>query len=193
MKCINNIVLISLVAIVSVMVTGGDLIAAEEAGRWRETYDMILRWVNFLILAFLIIKFARIPLKDFLTGKKEKFKAEIGNKEKLKEKAAAEVNDILTILNESETRFADLKDRILEQGKKRKEQIIEDAKTQSQQLLEETRKRVTHQIDQAKMQLKAEMVDAAIELAMDTLNREVNAEDNEKFVDQFLKAVQRGS
>jgi F-type H+-transporting ATPase subunit b len=193
MKRVNKIAFISLFAVLSVLFMGGDLIAAEEAGGWRETYDPVLRWVNFLILAFLIVKFARTPLKDFLKGQKEKLSAEIGKKEKEKEKATAEVKDIMTALNESETRFADLKERVVEQGKKRKDQIIEDTKEQSRQMLEETKKRVKYQIEKAKQQLKAELVDTAVELAMDRLPREMTGEDNEKFLDQFLRGAQGSS
>ena len=39
--------------------------AAEAAGDWRPMYDLILRYVNFIILAFLIIKYARKPLVNF--------------------------------------------------------------------------------------------------------------------------------
>lgn len=193
MKRANKIILITLVAVLSVPIMGGILMAAEETGDWRETYDMILRWVNFLILAFLIVKFARTPLKDFLEGQKEKLRAEIKSKEKVKEQTIAEVNDILRVLDESETRFSDLKDRIVEQGRKRKEQIVENAKVQSRQMLEETKKRVQHQMEQAKMQLKAELVDTATEMAMDRLLREVKADDHEKFLNQFLKEVQSSS
>lgn len=190
MKRVNKIALISLFAVLSVLFVGGDLIAAEEAGGWRETYDLALRWGNFLILAFLIVKFARTPLKDFLKGQREKLAAEISKKEK--EKATIEVQDIMTALNESEIRFADLKERIIEQGKKRKDLIVEDAKDQSRQMLEETKNRVKHKIEQAKKQLKAELVDTAIELALDQLPREVTDEDNEKFLDQFIREARGG-
>jgi len=195
MKPGNKIALVFLCAALCVLIAGGNLLAADAKGEsnWRETYDLVLRWANFLILAFLIVKFARTPLKDFLKGQKEKFAAEIGKKEKEKERATAEVKDIMTALNESETRFADLKERIVEQGKKKKEQIIDAAKAQSRQLLEETKKRVKYQIEQAKQQLKAELVDTAIELAMDRLPREMTGEDNEKFFDQFLREAQGSS
>jgi F-type H+-transporting ATPase subunit b len=195
MKPVNKIALVFLCAALCVLIAGGNLLAADAKGEsnWRETYDLVLRWANFLILAFLIVKFARTPLKDFLKGQKEKLAAEIGKKEKEKERATAEVKDIMTALNESETRFASLKERIVVQGKKKKEQIVDAAKAQSRQLLEETKKRVKYQIEQAKQQLKAELVDTAIELAMDRLPREMTGEDNEKFFDQFLREAQGSS
>lgn len=186
MKRINKIAWISLCAMVCLLIPGTDLFAAEEAGGWRETYDIVLKWINFIIFAALIIKFARTPLKDFLKGQREKFAAEIRKKEKEKGTATAEVEEIKTALHEGETRFKDLKDRIVEQGKKRKEQIVGEAKEQSRQMLAETQNRVENQILEAKKRLKAELVDTAVELALQRLPKEITSEDNQKFLYQFL-------
>ena len=188
MKRINKIAWISLCAMVCLLIPGTDLLAAEAevAGGWRETYDLVLRWVNFIILASLIVKFARTPLKDFVKGQREKIAADIRKKEKDKNTATAEVEEIKTALKEGEARFKDLKDRIVEQGKKRKEQIVKEAKEQSRQMLVETQKRVEHQILEAKKRLKDELVDTAVELALQRLPKEITSEDNQKFLDQFL-------
>ena len=186
MKRINKIAWISLCAMVCLLIPGTDLFAAEEAGGWRETYDLVLKWVNFIIFAAVIIKFSRTPLKDFVKGQREKFAADIRKKEKDKNTATAEVEEIKTALNEGEARFKDLKDRIVGQGKKRKEQIVKEAKEQSRQMLAETQKRVENQILEAKKRLKAELVDAAVELALQRLPKEITSEDNQKFLYQFL-------
>ena len=186
MKRINKIAWISLCAMVCLLIPGTDLFAAEEAGGWRETYDLVLKWVNFIILASLIVKFASTPLKDFVKGQREKIGADIRKKEKDKNTAAAEVEEIKTALKEGEARFKDLKDRIVEQGKKRKEQIVKEAKEQSRQMLVETQKRVENQILEAKKRLKAELVDAAVERALRWLPKEITSQDNQKFLNRFL-------
>lgn len=186
MKRINKIAWISLCAMVCLLIPGTDLFAAEEAGGWRETYDLVLKWVNFIIFASLIVKFARTPLKDFVKGQREKIAADIRKKEKDKNTAVAEVEEIKTALKEGEARFKDLKDRIVEQGKKRKEQIVKEAKEQSRQMLVETQKRVENQILEAKKRLKAELVDAAVERALQWLPKEITSQDNQKFLNRFL-------
>ena len=186
MKRFNKIAWISLCAMVCLLIPGADLFAAEEAGGWRETYDLVLKWVNFIIFAAVIIKFARTPLKDFVKGQREKIAADIRKKEKDKNTAVAEVEEIKTALKEGEARFKDLKDRIVNQGKKRKEQIVKEAKEQSRQMLVETQKRVENQILEAKKRLKAELVDAAVERALQWLPKEITSQDNQKFLNRFL-------
>ena len=46
-----------------------DALAAETQGFTRSDWDAIMRWVNFIILAVLIIKYARKPLSSFLQNK----------------------------------------------------------------------------------------------------------------------------
>ena len=191
MKRTKKVIWISLLAMGSFLLPGTDLLAAEEAGGWRETYDMVLKWINFIILAAVIFKYARIPLKDFLKGQSEKLAADIRKKEKEKDEASTEVEGIKAALSEGEARFQDLKTRILEQGKKRKEQIVRDAEEQSRQMMIETRKRVESQILEAKRRVKAELVDAAVEKALQHLPKEITSEDNERFLKQFFSRYKR--
>ena len=163
-----------------------DALAAEAGSGWRATYDSILRWVNFAILAFVIIKFARIPLKNFAQGQKEKVTRELRRKEEEKEAAVDAAKEIRQTLNDSEARFAALKDRIVEEGERKKQQLVEDARAQSRQMLAEAERKVKNQILQAKKRIKSELTDAAIDLAMEKLPKMITKEDNQKFVDQFL-------
>ena len=44
---------------------------------WRPVYDVAMRWVNFLILVAVIVKYGREPIKEFLKQKKEETMAQI--------------------------------------------------------------------------------------------------------------------
>jgi len=167
--------------------------AASPAAGWRETYDLAMRWVNFVILAVVIVKFGRSPLKQFISGQKEKVIREITRKEEEKNAAAQRLDQILSEIKHSEARFEDLKARIIDQGEKRKQEIIDDARLQSRLMLEDTQRRIQHQIFQAQQKVKAGLVDAAIEMAMERLPRVVTEADNQKFVDRFLAAADSAS
>ncbi len=156
----------------------------------RTTYDSIMRWVNFAILAFLIIKFLRTPLKNFAKGLQEKVTSELRRKEQQKEAADDAVKEIRNALNSSEARFVSLKDRIVAQGEKKKQQIIEDGKAQSRQMLTDAKIQVENQIHQAKNRLKSELVEVAIVLAIERLPEEITEEDNRKLIDNFLTSTE---
>jgi F-type H+-transporting ATPase subunit b len=123
---------------------------------------------------------------NFLQGRKEKIAREIERVEQKKEKAADKIKEIQKVIDESEVRFAELKERIVRQGERKKQEIIDSAQQQSKMMLKDARRRIDSQFDQAKSTFKAELIDTAIELAMQRLPHEITDEDNDKFTDHYL-------
>ena len=163
-----------------------DVMATEFEQGWRSTYDMILRWINFGILVFIIIRFTRAPLKSFLFSQKENIIRQLKRREEEKEAASKRVNEAIEKHKESEARIEVMKDRLIQQGEKRKQQIIDDARDQSRQIIEDAKRRVGGQILQAKQRLKSELVESAVDLASKRLPREITKEDAQKFIDRFV-------
>jgi F-type H+-transporting ATPase subunit b len=189
MKRFNSIVLVLLCGAAWWFGAGNEVLAAGTDGGWRSTYDLILRWINFGILAFILLRVGKTPFKNFLSGQKEKLANELKRKEEEKEAATNEVKEIEDALKDAEIRFAAIKDRIVEQGEKQKQRIIEGAKMQSRQIIEDAKRRVDGQILQAKQRIKSELVESAVELAMKRLPKEITEEDNQRLLEQFLSGT----
>jgi F-type H+-transporting ATPase subunit b len=182
----GGIVLLSFIAL---HVLGDEAFAAENADNWRPIFDLVMRWVNFVILAFLLIKFSRTPIKDFFKSRRKELTSEIKALEKEKQDALREVDENLKLLEESGTRFEKLKERIAAQGEKNKANIINAARQESEILLEAAKRKIDYQLVEARYKLKLEMIDAAIDIAMKRLPKEVTAEDNQKWIDKFLSGA----
>ena len=192
MKCVNKIVLIFcfiIAGILSLHFLGHEAFAAEKASSWRPIYDLILRWINFGIIVFLVVKYGKTPIMNFLRGQKEKLAREIKRLEDKKEGIAANIEKTHNTIDESEVRFAELKERIVRQGEKKKDAIIQTAQKQSKMMLEDGKRRIDTYFIQAKNKFKAEMIDRAIDLAMERLPKEITAEDNEKLTIEYLSLV----
>ncbi len=165
---------------------GHEALAAENAGNWRPIYDLVLRWFNFGIIVIIFIKYGKTPLMNFLQGRKEEIAREIERVEQKKEKATDKIKEIQKVIDASEVRFAELKERIVRQGERKKQEIIESTQQQSRMMIDDAKRRIDSQFDQAKSSFKAELIDTAIELAMQRLPQEITDEDNDKFTDQFM-------
>jgi F-type H+-transporting ATPase subunit b len=192
MRCVNKIVLIScciIAGLLTLHVFGHDAFAAEKASTWRPTYDLIFRWINFGIIVFLVVKYGKTPIMNFLRGQKEKLAQEIKRLEDKKQGISANIEETLKTIDESEVRFAELKERIVRQGEKKKEVIIQTAQNQSKTMLEDAKRRIDTHFIQAKNKFKAEMIDRAIDLAMERLTKEITTEDNEKLTIEYLTLV----
>ncbi len=163
--------------------------AAEDTGNWRGTYDLIMMWVNFGILAFIIVKFGRKPLMDFLYSQRAQVAEEIGRLEEEKSRMTDKINKTFKILDESDAHFEKIKERIVEEGEKRKQEIIDEANEQSRMIIEMSKQKVGNKIYRARENFRAELVDLAMELAMKRIPGEITQEDNERLIEEYISAA----
>ncbi len=170
----------------SLHLLGENSLAAEGSKSWRPTYDLIMRWVNFGIIVFLANKYAKAPVLNFLKGRGNQVAEQIKALEDKRDEAAEKIRETQKFIEESEVRFADLREFIVQQGEKKKQDLIASAQEQSRLLLEDSKRRVQSYILEARNAFKAEMIDAAIDLAMERLPKEITAADNQKILDEYL-------
>ncbi len=175
-----------MVLVFSLHFFGYETFAAEKTTKWRPIYDLVLRWIKFGIIVFIFYRYAKTPIMNFLRGQKEKLAEEIKELEDKKEDIDNKVKETQKALDESEARFADLKERIIQQGDRKKQEIIDSAKNHSRIMLESANRKIDSYILSSKNTFKAELIDAAVDLAMKRLPQQITDKDNEKFIDQYL-------
>jgi F-type H+-transporting ATPase subunit b len=166
--------------------------AAEGSQDWRPIYDLVLRWVNFLILAGVLFKFGKRPVSSFLKGEKLQIQVEIEELEEKKRQELEGVAEAEAALAESDDRFAKMTERIVADGERRKKEIIESAKSESRQMLEEAQRRVQGQIVEARQRIRSELVDSALQLALERLPKFVTEDDDRRRNAHFLDRIQQG-
>jgi F-type H+-transporting ATPase subunit b len=178
-----------LAVVIGILLLGTEASAADNSGDWRPVFDLVMRWLNFGIIVFIIVKYARTPIKDFLLSRRAEVAREIEMVEEKKEEANKKIQDAARMLDESQVRFARVKERIIQEGETKKQKLIEDAQQESKILLESTMKKIESQLLDAKRAFKSELVDTAISLAMKRLPDEITTEDNQNFTNQFLASA----
>ena len=178
-----------LAVVIGILLLGTEASAADNSGDWRPVFDLVMRWLNFGIIVFILVKYGRTPIKDFLLSRREEVAREIEMVEQKKEAANKKIQDAARMLEESEVRFARVKERIIQEGETKKQKLIEDAQQESKILLESTKKKIENQLLVAKRAFKSELVDTAISLAMKRLPDEITTEDNQQFTHQFLTSA----
>ena len=156
---------------------------------WRPTYDMAMRWVNFIILVAVIVKYGKEPIKDFLKLQKSEVVSEISHLEAEKDRILDEIKAVKEKEIGKRAHFQELKDRLTAQGEIRKKQIVEQARQQSALMLEETRRKMENRIVQAKAGLKMELLDMAIDQAMARLPVLITEGDNQRLLDDYMERL----
>ena len=174
-------------ALLGVHLSGGSALAAE--GDWRPTYDLVMRWLNFLILAGVIVRYARQPVKTFLEGRSAEVRIEIDTLEAEKAKAVAAVSALRRRLADSETRLAEMKSRLLADGERRKQVLLDQAEVESAMMMKDAERKIEGLLHQARRTLRVELVDGAVDLAMARLPEEIRGEDHERLTAAFFQAA----
>ncbi len=163
--------------------------AADTVASWRPVYDLIMRWVNFFILAFILIKFLRKPLKNFLQGQRDDIKNEIEEIELDKKRISEEVARTLRLLEESDTKLNDIKQSIIKRGEYERDKTIQSAKEETGRMIESAKQKIKSAIIAKHMHLKAEMVDAATAYALKKLPAQIDDNDHSKLIEDFIKQI----
>jgi len=156
---------------------------------WRPIYDKVMLWINFFILVFIIVKYGKKPLINFLQGQKDEVADKIHRLQKQKNALEAKINKTHTMIEDSNVRFDQIKSRIMEDGERAKQKIIEDAKAQSKNIIEVEKLKATNQIAQAKDQFMSELVDEASALAQKKLPSEIKDSDHNNLLNLFLSNI----
>lgn len=167
-----------------------DALAAESTGGFtRSDWDLIMRWVNFIILAAVIIKYASQPLSDFLKGRKEEVARTLERFETRKNEAKAKIAEGQQLLEASEERLAQIKERIVSEGERRKAEMIASAQQESRIMLETAQQKIEGQIRETYGRIKAELIDAATEHAMAKIPAALTAADHDNLVRLWIEAA----
>ncbi len=160
--------------------------AADSDGQWRPTYDLVLRWFNFLLLVFILVKYARKPLINFLKGKQAEIGDMLNRIEQQKEAIDRSLNDARQALQKSAERLEEMRQRIIAQGERKKQQIIGEAELESQRIFDAAKEKIGGDLIMARGKIREEIIDAAIKTALEKLPGQVNREDHQNYIDLFL-------
>jgi F-type H+-transporting ATPase subunit b len=161
--------------------------AAEDGASWRPTYDLIMMWINFGILAFLLVKYLRAPLLNLLRGEADKTAAVLKQAQEGKEQIDRDVQETLKALENARERLRGTQERIIRDGERQRQRIIESAQHESRMLLDRTRLKIDVQIAEAQLRLKDELIDRAVAMALERLPEEITAEEQARLVDRFVR------
>jgi len=168
---------------------GTQALAAESDGGWRADYDVIMMWVNFAILATVIVKYARNPIKGFFRDQKENIAKSIRDIEAQKEANEAEIRHAQQSMQESSARFEEIRQKIIAEGERKKQAIIEGAQRECRLMMQNAEFWVERHILQAKERLRSELIDESIEQALQKLPQVLTPEDNQKFINSYLVEI----
>ena len=160
--------------------------AEEKITSGRRLWDNIMLWVNFGILAFLFMKYAKKPLLTFLSGERLKVEDNINE-------VKGRHSDLKTGMEKENKRLDGIDDYlkkiredVIEMGRRERDKIIEQGEITAGRMIKDAETYSNNRILTAKKALSDEMVDIAVSIAEGKLEKEISEDDNAKLISQFV-------
>lgn len=168
-----------------------DAFAQEGSGSGRRLWNNIMLWVNFAIMVFIFIRFAKKPLMDYLHSVRKKIDVNLKevDAQMVAAKSAMDVEDAK--LKSIDDEIRQMHERILEMAKSEKEKIIESGKVTAEKMIENAKAYAEYRLARARKAVFDEMVDLAVSMAEKRLKEGISPEDGERLFSDFLTHLEK--
>ena len=111
----------AVVVAASLHLTELNALASESGANWRPTFDLVMIWLNFGIFAFLLVKYLKTPLINFLRGRQDELTREINRLEEKRDQISQKIHETQQRFEKSEAHYETIKANIITQGEEKKE------------------------------------------------------------------------
>lgn len=151
---------------------------------------LLAQIINFIILVYLLKRFAFTPLLKILRERKEKIEEGVKNSEQAKQQLEEAKQDREKVLEKAQEKAADWVRQGKERGKEKEEKIIQYAEEEKQKLLEEAKQRGEQEVSKMIWSQKQKTRDLGLGLAEKILREKIDSEKDEKLIKEFLSSME---
>ena len=142
--------------------------------------------LTFLLLLFVLAKFAWKPLLKMLKDREELIRSSLEDAEKAKEELERLNAEGEAIVNQARSEAQ----TILSEGKAAattlKEETLAGAKEQAKNIISEAEKQINVEKDKAINEIKSEVVNLSLNISEKLINKNLSPEDNKALIDESL-------
>jgi len=150
--------------------------------------DLLLNILNIILLFLITRTLVYKPVKKFMQERKERIENEKAQVSKEKEEAEEIKSDYeeKLALAEENARQAVIESEA--QAKKKASEIIDEAQKQAEAIRSDARLQAQKEKQKALDSMKDDVASLAISISEKILSRQVNNEDNDRIINEFLKS-----
>jgi F-type H+-transporting ATPase subunit b len=165
--------------------TGG-----EEGSAGAIAKDYLWKIINFGILFFIIFKFGKKPLQDFLKKRTELIEKSLKEAKEAKELAQKALAEVEERLEGKDREIDEIVSSARESGEKEKARLIEEGSRMKEKILGQARTNIAYEVKKAKETIKEEAAAIAIELAEKKLKEKLTEEAQFKLLEESLAKIE---
>lgn len=145
--------------------------------------------VNFLLLAFLLAKFAWKPLMNALDAREKQIAEDVAGAHKAREDAETIKKQVEKTLADTAMESSNRIKEASQAGEQQRQAIIAQAKDEAQNLINQAKAEIEAETQKAIEALKKEVVDTTMLAARKVIGKEADKAANEKLIEDLLKDI----
>ena len=152
--------------------------AGEAAGSpW---FDLLMKFLNFGILAGILFYFLRKPASQSLADRRQNIRNELEEARKAKQDAEAKYQEVKRRLASLEEEVRKIGEDFRAEGARQRERIVEEGTQAAESVRQQAQAAGVNEVKRAVDELRSEAADLAIQLAAEKLARAYTIEDQKK-------------
>jgi len=141
-----------------------------------------------IIIGFLFWMLAP-KIKSFFAGRRQEIKESLDNAANQKAEAEKQYREYAEKIDKASAEIDGIFEMIKAQGVAEKQRIVEDAQKVAVKMKEDAQARIEQELSKASAQLRGEAVALSIQMAEEILKRNINAQDHDAMVKEYMDKV----
>lgn len=155
--------------------------------------DYMWKIINFGILVFILFKFGKKPIQNFLQKRTELIEKTLNEAKEAKEAALKALHEVEERLKTKDAEIEAILSAARKSGEYERDRIIEESSKLKEKILEQAKTNIDFELKHAKEVIKAEAVELAMELAEKKLKDKLTKDEQEKLLaDSLVKIGGKG-
>lgn len=160
--------------------------AAEAHAEFLNGGDIIATLVVFLVLLFLLRKFAWGPLMGIMQQREDLIASEIATAENSRQESAKMLEEQRSLLKEARVQAQEIVENAKKQGEVSRQDIIATARAEAGRMKDSAVQEIANERDQALSAVRDEVVALSMLAASRVLGKEISEEDNRQLINETI-------
>lgn len=152
-------------------------------------FSLVMRIVNFLLLAGLLYYFLNKPVRNFLNRRQQGVREALEEAQRAKEEAAARYAETERKLAQAQREMEDLRRMLLDQGRAEKEKILANAEREAQKIRRQAEIAAEQEAKKAQFLLRREAVELASQMAEALLRDRIESKDHDRILREYVETL----
>lgn len=152
-------------------------------------FTLVMRLVNFVLLAGLLYYFLRKPIRNFLNQRQQGVREALEEAQRAREEAESRFRDLEKRLGQARKEMEELRRMLLEQGRQEKERILAHAHKEAEKIRKQAELTAEQELKKARSLLRREAVELAARIAETILRQRIDSKDHERLIRQYVDSV----